>query len=512
MDSLDHEEKFVQATIVAPIQSDVSSEEADSLNRKSGFLGRLRYYESVLNRKLGVEAHGPNRILPEDRKPPHTIVMFAMWASGTMNISCFTTGFLGWEFGLSLSQTILIVVFASFLGAALTAWCATMGPGTGLRQVAISRYSLGWWPAKIIAALNVVEQLGWSSVGSITGGLALSAVSDGRVSLVLGVVIIAVVGLCFSFIGLRGVLLYEEYAWIVFFIIFLVMYGEIGHLADNTTPSSLTGSSLSGQLLTLFAVVYGSSASWSSIVSDYYVHYPVNTSKTKVFILTTLGIAVPTSFGMVLGACVGSTMGVNTEWADTYNNSGVGELIQTILYPRGFAKFLLVILVLSGIGTNCIAIYSAALSIQLFAKPLQAIPRFMWTLIIFACILLLGIAGRNHLLEVLENFLALLGYWNTAFFVIVFTEHYLFRGGKLSNYDLEVWNERGDMPVGYAGGLAFVLGIVGCVLGMVQTWYVGVIAKMIGSEGGDIGNQLAFVFTLMSYIPARYLERKYIGR
>ena len=66
--------------------------------------------------------------------------------------------------------------------------------------------------------------------------------------------------------------------------------------------------------------------------------------------------------------------------------------------------------------------------------------------------------------------------------------------------------------MGYAGLVAFVLGIVGCVLGMVQTWYVGVIAKMIGETGGDIGNQLAFVFTLVSYVPLRYLERRYVGR
>jgi hypothetical protein len=29
--------------------------------------------------------------------------MFFLWASGTMNTSCFATGFLGWEFGLSKS-------------------------------------------------------------------------------------------------------------------------------------------------------------------------------------------------------------------------------------------------------------------------------------------------------------------------------------------------------------------------------------------------------------------------
>ena len=91
----------------------------------SGFLGTLRHYEALLDQKLGVEAHGPARILPEDRDPAYgkwsnQIVMALMWASGTMNLSCFTTGFLGYELGLSLPQTIWITIVGSFVGSAVT--------------------------------------------------------------------------------------------------------------------------------------------------------------------------------------------------------------------------------------------------------------------------------------------------------------------------------------------------------------------------------------------------------
>lgn len=161
---------------------------------------------------------------------------------------------------------------------------------------------------------------------------------------------------------------------------------------------------------------------------------------------------------------------------------------------------------------NCVAMYSAGLSIQQFARPLQVIPRFLWTLLVFVGVILLALAGRDHLLAILQNFLSLLGYWNTSFFVILFTEHYYFRKGNMLNYDLDAWNTPSKMPVGYAGLGAFILGIVGCVIGMSETWYVGPLAKLIGEDSGDIGNELALVFTAVSYLPLRTLELKFVGR
>jgi purine-cytosine permease-like protein len=219
---------------------------------------------------------------------------------------------------------------------------------------------------------------------------------------------------------------------------------------------------------------------------------------------------------MILGALCGSALNNNEEWKTAYE-TGVGFLIQTMVHPIGFAKFLLVILAFSGIAMNAVALYSAGLSIQQFARPLGVVPRFVWVSLMFVAIILLALVGRDQLLTFLQNFLSLLGYWNTSFFVILSTEHYLFRGGwrGYQGYDLEAWNTPSRMPVGFAGGLAFAAGIAGCVVGMSETWYVGKLAAMIGdpeSGGGDIGNELAFLFTLVVFVPARWLEYRVMKR
>ncbi|PYH94031.1 putative nucleoside transporter [Aspergillus ellipticus CBS 707.79] len=486
-----------------------------AISHGSGIMGKLRGFEAAMDKKLGLESEAITRKLPEDKRPVHwteELSMAFLWASGTMNTSCFATGFLGWEFGLTLKQSILISIFTSILAASLSGYCATFGAVTGLRQISVSRYSFGWWPNKLVAFLNGIQQLGWAAVACITGGLALTAVSDGHVSLILGIVILAVVALVISMVGLNAILIYERYAWMVFFIIFMIIYGETGAYADNSAPATVTGTSFSGAVLSLIAVVYGSSASWCTMASDYYVHYPTDVSRVKVFLMTTFGIAIPTSIGMVAGCVVASALNGKPDWYDAYENQGIGYLIQDMLYPRGFAKFLLTLLVLSGINVNVISIYSSAISFQQLSRPFGRVPRFIWTLICFACILALAIGGREKLNTYLQDFLSLLGYWCTSYAVILFEEHYIFRKGNFENYDLEGWNDPARLPLGIGASVAFGLGVVAWCMGMDETWFIGPLAKLIGADGGDIANEFTFVVTALTYLPARYWELKYFGR
>lgn len=215
---------------------------------------------------------------------------------------------------------------------------------------------------------------------------------------------------------------------------------------------------------------------------------------------------------MIAGCVVSSGMNNRPDWKDVYENDGLGFLIQTMLYPRGFAKLILTLLVLSGINVNVISIYSAAISCQQFARPFARVPRFVWVLLCFAAILGLAIGGREQLSVYLQNFLSLLGYWSTQYFIILFSEHVIFRRMSFDNYDLDAWNDPSRLPHGIAAGVAFAIGIVAWIMGMVETWYVGPLGKLIGSGGGDIANELTFVITGLIYIPARFLEKKMFGR
>lgn len=375
----------------------------------------------------------------------------------------------------------------------------------------------------------MIGQIGWSSVGSITSGLALAAVSDGAIHLEIGVVLSIAISFVVSIIGLKAVFAYDKFAGLVMTFVFVTMYIEAIPPVQQSPPSPsstilVSGAAKTASSLKLFSVIYGSSVSWASIVADYYVEYPPSTSKPKIFILTTLGLALPTCFAMSLGAVVSSGLSSHPTWSSAYTQGGIGFLIQAIIYPTGLAKFLLVLLAFSGIATNSISFYSASLSIQQVSRHLAAMPRFIWTVCLLMAVVLLSLVGRDKLLVFLQNFLGLLGCWVTSFVAVMVMEHYVFRhgwrNGCVANYDLEAWDTRQKMPVGIGGGLGFAAGIVGGILGMSSTWYTGVVARLItgggGEDGskryGDIGFEMAFLCAVVVFVPARWVERRVLRR
>ena len=89
---------------------------------------------------------------------------------------------------------------------------------------------------------------------------------------------------------MKAVFKYEKFAGLVLVVVFTVICGQTASFADLAEDTGLEGPVLSGTALNLFVAIYGSSASWTSLVADCYVKYPGNMSSVKAFTLKTLGI------------------------------------------------------------------------------------------------------------------------------------------------------------------------------------------------------------------------------
>ncbi|EMC99833.1 hypothetical protein BAUCODRAFT_572071 [Baudoinia panamericana UAMH 10762] len=471
--------------------------------------------------KLGVEQRGIERV-PENERTDKGIMALlnvsTMWLSANMVVSSFALGLLAKNvFYLGVADAMLVILFFNLIGLFPVCFFSCFGPVFGLRQMVLSRFWYGWWGVKLIAIFNVLACIGWSAVNSIVAAELLHAVNT-DVPGYAGILIVAFCTFFVTVFGYKVVHAYEFWSWIPSFIIFLIVLGIFAHSGDFVAIPWETGTAEMGSVLSFGSVIFGFAIGWSSYAADYTVYQPSNQSKVKVFGWTFLGLIFPLLFTQMLGVAVMSATALNdgnNRYQDGYDESGTGGLLGAVLiYHAGtFGKFCLVMLALSTIANNCPNIYSVALTVQVLARWVQYVPRFLWTAVATGAYIAIAIPGYSHFEAVLENFMNFIGYWLAIYCSIGLTDHVVFKRG-FGGYRPELYDVPSELPLGIAAVFAFCCGVVGMVAGMSQVWWVGWIALHAGEApfGGDVGWELGAAFSSVGYLIARPIEMKVFGR
>jgi purine-cytosine permease-like protein len=274
--------------------------------------------------------------------------MIFFWFSLLLSPGTMTLGLLGPIYGLSVNDSIIITVFGSAIGSIVPAFTATLCAPTGLRQIAVSRYAFGIWGSKFCGLLNIIINLGFGSIACIVAGQLISAVSGGKVTIALGIIVLSVLAYIVSFFGLRIIHRYEQVAWVLVLVLMSVEYGQSAKYFSPVPGLSYSaGADKTGAALNYFALVFGASAAWCSISGDYYVHYPRDINKWLVFGMTWFGLTAPTCFIVILGNLYGGIILTDEALGDIYNDGGIGALILATMHPLPFSKFVCVMYTLS---------------------------------------------------------------------------------------------------------------------------------------------------------------------
>ncbi|ODQ64916.1 hypothetical protein NADFUDRAFT_70506 [Nadsonia fulvescens var. elongata DSM 6958] len=482
------------------------------------WLQKFQKFSAKLD-SYGLETKGIQRTDPQEREGGYRQLLSIMfvWISACGSLTSMSGFFLGpLLFGLSLKDSISSSMTGIFLGSGVAAYGATFGPRSGLRQMVGARFCFGWWPAKGLAVLNFITLLGWSVVNCVFGGQVIKALSNGRVPLEPGIVIIAVISLIVAIFGIKYVAMFEKYCALPINITFILLFIVSARNFDVSTPSTGNSQTIVGNWLSFFCSSFGIVSVWIAIASDYYVTFPESTPSWQILGVTWLGIFLPTALVGTLGICIASGYASVPKLMEAYNTLGNGGLLDAAFSPwKGGGKFLLAILYISLISNNILNTYSIAFSVQTMGRYFLIIPRYVWTFISTVIFLVLSLAGRNKLSTILNNFLPMIGYWSMIYFVILLEENFIFRRKNLPGlndaYDWKNWDTPSKLPRGYAAFLAFAIGAAGAALGMCQAYYVGVVAAKVGDYGADLGIWLCAGMAGLSYPILRVLEKKFVG-
>ncbi|KAL7416247.1 permease for cytosine/purines, uracil, thiamine, allantoin-domain-containing protein [Mrakia frigida] len=487
----------------------------------SSWVDRMKVKGDWLEQKIGMESQGIERVpdTVEARTDHHPSHNASLWLAANCVLSTFGLGILGpGTFYLGLGDSMLIILFVNIFTAVIPAYLATFGPNLGLRQMTSSRYSWGWHGAKIFALLNCVACIGWSSINTIAGSQALRVVADDKISHAVGVVVIAVITLFIGLFGYKWVHLYERFSWIPTAIAFLALLGCSARHFVNIPMG--TGQLEASNALSFAGVIFGFTAGWVSMASDYNVYQPSSTPKWKTFAWTYIGLIIPLVLVMWLGAAVMCAAEFQDSWMEAFESNELGGLLGAAFFPvvgHGGGGFFLFLLVLSVVSNNIINVYSMGLSISVTSTFIAKLPQVIWPVLVTAIYVPIAIVGADSFAVSLENFMAIIGQWLAIFSAVVLEEHFIFRKGSFPSYNAEfTWNDPSALPMGLGALGAFCAGVIGAWAGMSQVWYIGPIGKLVGGDanpyGGDVGFILSGTFAAIVYPITRTLEKKWLKR
>ncbi|KAK9241287.1 permease for cytosine/purines, uracil, thiamine, allantoin-domain-containing protein [Lipomyces kononenkoae] len=462
--------------------------------------------------RFQVEVRGIERVPEEEQTENSLWNAGSMWFAANMVVSTFSLGTLGIGiFGMAFWDSVLTIIFFNLIGIIPVAFFSTFGPRFGLRQLILSRFWFGYHGVKVFAVLNIIACVGWSAVNTVVAAQLLHTVNNGGLPPWGGIIVVSFGTVAITFFGYKAVHIYEKWAWIPTFIIFLIVIARFKISGTFTFGTLQTGRIEAGNVLSFGAAVYGFATGWASYASDYVVYQQKQTSRVKIFMVIFAGLAFPLLFCEILGAaCMTGTL-TSTAYADSYAANGIGGLFYAILVPdslHGFGQFCLVLMALSTIANNCPNMYSVALSAQTVDRNLAKIPRLIWTFIATGVFLAISIPAYYSFESFMDNFMNIIGYWLAIYEAIGLPEHFIFKRG-FSGYNVDDYDTPSKLPVGLSACFAFCCGVAGAVVGMYQPWWTGPIAALIP---GDVGFELAAGFAFVAYITLRPLELRYFGR
>ncbi|PTU25095.1 hypothetical protein P175DRAFT_0428128 [Aspergillus ochraceoroseus IBT 24754] len=494
------------------------NEEGDTVHRSfisSRLAACTRKFEKQLV-DFSLETRGIERVQEHERMTRLSWVsylqIFLLWVSINLAANNITLGMLGPAvYGLSFLDSSLCAVLGALIGSTPAAWMATWGPASGIRTMAFGRYTMGWWPSKLIVILNLIQMIGYCLINCVVCGQILSAVSsNGSMSVAVGIVIIAVISWIVATFGIRVFHYYERFAFLPQLIVMCILFGVSSSKFDLSTVSVGDPRTVVGNRLSFFSLCVSAAITYTPLAADFFVYYPERTSKLKLFSLSLLGLNISFTFAFLCGIGLASGITAHPEYAAAYLR-GQGALIVEGFGPlHTFGSFCSVITALGLIANAVAPTYSAGVDFQVLGRHAEKVPRAVWNTLGVVIYTVCALAGRSHLAEIFTNFLALMGYWVAIWVGIILEERFIFRAR--SGYNWAAWDDPSKHPLGIAALVAFLVGWAGAILCMAQVWYIGPLAKLVGDYGADMGNYVGFSWAALIYPPLRYFELSRFGR
>jgi len=440
------------------------------------------------DRVLAVEPGGAE-FIPLSERHGRPLQLFWTWTSPNMEFATVFVGFIGVVFfGLSFWATFLAIVIGTTLGSISQGILSTQGPTFGVPQMVLSRRGFGYWGNILPAGINaLVAGIGWFAVNSVSGALALNALTHWPE--VLCLLLVVIVQLVVASLGHNLIHVFERYAFPVLVVIFLIAsVWTLGKAHPNAVHHTIPGA-----FLIELGATFGYAVGWNPYASDYTRYFKPDASKRAIAFWAGLGLLLSCVLLETVGAAAGTIEKVAANANPTAGWTGI--------FPTWLGDLTLIAIVIGGIAANALNVYSGAISFNAlgFKLPLAArraiVALGLGTIGFFVGWAGLGNAGQDY-----NNFLLIIAYWIAPWLAVMFCDMYLRRHQPVSQIEHLLFNKK---YTNWAGPVAMAVGAgISIWLFSNQSKYVGLIPTHFPSTG-DLTFEAGFVLTAAIYLTWR---------
>jgi nucleobase:cation symporter-1, NCS1 family len=302
--------------------------------------------------------------IPENARTSTVAHQFWIWTGANIAPINWVLGALGIYLGLSLWQTVGVLVVGNVIGMAVFGFFVLMGQQTAVSQMVLSRAAFGRRGAYLPALMQGLLAVGWCAINTwIILDLVIALFDkigihggDG-LKIIVSVVIMAI-QVWLAAIGFRAIARFERWTVPVTMVVLLAMT-VVAWTSDKTNVdwgyagSGLQGKSLWSSLTTLMtAIGIGWGITWFAYASDYSRFVSRDVSRRKLYVGSVLGQFIPTVWLGIFGA----TLATVSQTVDP------GQLVVNAF--GGLAIPVLLLVIHGPIATNVLNIYSCGLCAQ----------------------------------------------------------------------------------------------------------------------------------------------------
>jgi len=394
---------------------------------------------------LSVEGHGFEPI-PESARYGSASRVFTVWFAPNLVPAAFFIGTLVTLNFLKLGfvTALLAIIVGNIVGSVLVGVLATMGPRTGMAQMPLARLAYG---KSIIVPgiLNWISCIGWDGINSLFGAYAVTILIP-AVPFWLALLVIVIAQGALGVLGYEAIHQFERYASVALAVMFVVL--TIGVLGKGTTSltDGMAGLDQVGAFLAYVAIVASFVLAWALYASDYTRYLPRDTSPSRIFLWTVLGLSLASGWLEILGLLVAT-------------KATGGESSQTIfdVLNGGLLGALAMVAIFGGtVAVNAMNDYTGSLSLQAAGV---RVPRVVSAIAVAILGFLFTLYLNSNIAEYagkFTNFLLFLSYWIAPWAGVVVADWWL--RGRQANAGRLV--DFGRLPTGTTALLALVAGFV----------------------------------------------------